>query len=207
MNLQFVSVCLLRWNPALMWKVRLLHAAIVTEGFGFGNPDMLALSALQLALGGSPSVKYSSNLASSKIAKAASAATSQPFAVISICWILMFWFYFFRCNFVIRNCCYHCMVTALRCWVTKFSSHNWKIIQPNLLIFHPRRAPSTVRILTLDFSASKSLRTARTLERFWRPSCPLWHKQRKAGSTRRMSREQSKFSLHISYFHHWEFPH
>ena len=59
----------------------LVHAAIVTEGVGNENADVLTLGLLQLVLGTGPYVKYSSNLASSKIGKAAAAATSSPFAV------------------------------------------------------------------------------------------------------------------------------
>lgn len=59
----------------------LVHAAIVTEGISNESADVLAIGVLQLVLGTGPYVKYSSNLASSKIGKAASSATSSPFAV------------------------------------------------------------------------------------------------------------------------------
>lgn len=61
----------------------LVHAAIVTEGVDVESADVLALGVLQLVLGTGPYVKYSSNLASSKIGKAAASATSSPFAVSS----------------------------------------------------------------------------------------------------------------------------
>jgi ubiquinol-cytochrome c reductase core subunit 2 len=63
----------------------LVHAAIVTEGLSFESTDVLALGVLQLVLGTGPYVKYSSNLVSSKIGKAAAAATSNPFAASAIC--------------------------------------------------------------------------------------------------------------------------
>lgn len=63
----------------------LVHAAIVTEGVDVESADVLALGVLQLVLGTGPYVKYSSNLASSKIGKAAASATSSPFAASAIC--------------------------------------------------------------------------------------------------------------------------
>lgn len=59
----------------------LVHSAIVTEGVATDSADVLVLGVLQLVLGTGPYVKYSNNLASSKIGKAAAAATSNPFAV------------------------------------------------------------------------------------------------------------------------------
>jgi len=59
-------------------KIPLVHAALVTEGVPLSSPDLLALSILNLVLGVGPFVKYGSNLATSKISKAALSATSLP---------------------------------------------------------------------------------------------------------------------------------
>lgn len=66
-------------------RSRLVHAAIVTEGVAIDSADVLPLGVLQLVLGTGPYVKYSNNLASSKVAKAAASATTHPFAASAIC--------------------------------------------------------------------------------------------------------------------------
>lgn len=65
-------------------KDRLVHAAVVTEGVGMSSSDLMPLAVLQSVCGHGPYVKYSNNLASSKISKAASAATTGPFAASCI---------------------------------------------------------------------------------------------------------------------------
>lgn len=65
-------------------RIPVVHAAIVTEGAALGGADVLPLGLLGFVLGAGPYVKYSASLASSRIAKAAAAATSLPFAASAI---------------------------------------------------------------------------------------------------------------------------
>lgn len=58
-----------------------VHAAVVTQGAGVTSSDLLSLAVLQQAMGTGSSIKYSEGIAASKVAKAASQATSNPFAV------------------------------------------------------------------------------------------------------------------------------
>lgn len=58
----------------------LVHAALVTEGLSATSVDLPAVYVLQQALGGMSFVQNGSN-SSSKILKAASSVTSQPFTV------------------------------------------------------------------------------------------------------------------------------
>jgi len=65
-------------------KSPLVHAALVTEGVSLSAPENIALSLLQLSLGVGPFVKYGSNVATSKIGKAAIAAATDPCAATCI---------------------------------------------------------------------------------------------------------------------------
>lgn len=58
----------------------LVHAAIVTEGVNLTSNHLPAVYVLQQALGGTSFVQYGAN-SSSKLLKAASSVTGQPFAV------------------------------------------------------------------------------------------------------------------------------
>jgi len=58
----------------------LVHAALVTEGVNLTSNALPAIYVLQQALGGTSFVQSGSN-SSSKILKAASAVTGQPFTV------------------------------------------------------------------------------------------------------------------------------
>lgn len=57
-----------------------VHAAVVTEGVGLGSKDLNTMFVLQKVMGSGPSIKYSSNMTNSKVSKAASQGTAQPFA-------------------------------------------------------------------------------------------------------------------------------
>ena len=58
----------------------LVHATLVTEGVNLTSGALPAIYILQQALGGTSFVQHGSN-SSSKILKAASAVTGQPFTV------------------------------------------------------------------------------------------------------------------------------
>lgn len=62
----------------------LVHAAVVTEGPGMASKDLLTLYVLQQVMGTGPRVKYSSNVATSKVSKAIAQGTSSPFAASCI---------------------------------------------------------------------------------------------------------------------------
>ena len=59
----------------------LVSAAVVTEGASMESKDLVALSVLQQIMGTGPHVKYSGDNATSRVGKAAAAATSNPVAV------------------------------------------------------------------------------------------------------------------------------
>jgi len=61
----------------------LVHAALMTEGVSLTSAALPALYVLQQALGGTSFVQNGSN-SSSKILKAASAVTGQPFTVSAV---------------------------------------------------------------------------------------------------------------------------
>jgi len=65
-------------------KSPLVYAALVTEGISVSAPELLPLTLLSLSLGVGPFVKYSANTATSKIGKAAHAATTNPVAASCI---------------------------------------------------------------------------------------------------------------------------
>jgi len=58
----------------------LVHAAVMTEGVNVTSNELPAIYVLQQALGGMPFLQNGLN-SSSKILKAASSVTGQPFAV------------------------------------------------------------------------------------------------------------------------------
>jgi ubiquinol-cytochrome c reductase core subunit 2 len=62
----------------------LVHAALVTEGVSLSAPDHIALILLQMSLGVGPFVKYGTNVATSKIGKAALSAATDPCTATSI---------------------------------------------------------------------------------------------------------------------------
>jgi len=61
-----------------------VHAAIVTEGAGYSNKDLVPLLVLQNIMGTGPRIKYSNNMTSSKAMQAAAQGTSAPFAASCI---------------------------------------------------------------------------------------------------------------------------
>lgn len=65
-------------------KSPLVHAALVTEGVSLSAQEHLPLILLQLSLGVGPFVKYGTNVATSKIGKAALSAATDPCAAMCI---------------------------------------------------------------------------------------------------------------------------
>jgi len=61
----------------------LAHAALVSEGASFQHSDFAALTVLQRLLGGTPYIKWGSNVATSRLNLAVSEVTDGPFAVSS----------------------------------------------------------------------------------------------------------------------------
>ena len=59
-------------------------AAVAVEGCVAGSKEALTLGVLQHLMGAGPYIKWGSNQASSKLAQAASKATSLPFSVSEI---------------------------------------------------------------------------------------------------------------------------
>ncbi|XP_032236977.1 cytochrome b-c1 complex subunit 2, mitochondrial isoform X2 [Nematostella vectensis] len=62
----------------------LVHATLAVQGAGLGSKDLLALGILQRVMGSTPSVKWGSNMASSRLNKAASEVAQGPFAVSAL---------------------------------------------------------------------------------------------------------------------------
>lgn len=58
----------------------IVHAAIVSEGLSLGSKDLMTLAVLQRVMGTGPYIKYSSNMATSRVTQAAAQATSNPYA-------------------------------------------------------------------------------------------------------------------------------
>jgi len=97
----------------------LVHAALVTEGVNLSSNALPAIYVLQQALGGMSFVQNGSN-SSSRILKAASAVTGQPFTVSATLLALVFGY---------EDCQYFCVYDAftasthllgikksMRCW-------------------------------------------------------------------------------------------
>ncbi|KAK3586086.1 hypothetical protein CHS0354_033208 [Potamilus streckersoni] len=61
--------------------VDLTYVAVATEGPSLNSKEYLAAGVLQMILGSGPFLKYSSNITCSKLARAVSKVTDQPFAI------------------------------------------------------------------------------------------------------------------------------